>query len=118
MKKKKINENSEIDMKNILAITKYIGEQILINNKVETSYFDEIIPKGFARPTPVFKVLDFISEKHKNSRQNFSHKGSRVEVNILDTSDIKAAIEELKMVEEKFNKILQKGKDQNKEMPK
>ncbi len=33
--KKKINENSEIDMKNILAITKYIGEQILINNKVD-----------------------------------------------------------------------------------
>ena len=30
----------------------------LINNKVETSYFDEITPKGFARPTPVFKVLD------------------------------------------------------------
>ena len=90
----------------------------LINNKVETSYFDEITPKGFARPTPVFKVLDFISEKHKNSRQNFSHKGSRVEVNIIDTSDIKAAIEELKMVEEKFNKILQKGKTKNKEMPK
>ena len=79
---------------------------------------DEITPKGFARPTPVFKVLDFISEKHKNSRQNFSHKGSRVEVNILDTSDIKAAIEELKMVEEKFNKILQKGKTQNKKIPK
>lgn len=33
--KKTINENSEIDTRNILSITKYIGEQILINNKVD-----------------------------------------------------------------------------------
>ena len=87
----------------------------LISNKVDTSYFDEITPKGFARPTPIFKVLDFISENHKNNRQKFSHKGDRVEVNILDTSDIKAAIEELKKVEEEFNKMLLKNTTLSKE---
>ncbi len=79
----------------------------LINGKVNTAHFKDITPKGFARPVPIFKVSDFISESHKEKRQNFSHKGERVEVNIIDTSDIKAAIEELKAVEERFKKILQ-----------
>ena len=54
------------------------------------------------------KVLDFISESHRNARKKFSHRGDRVEVSIIDTSDIRAAIEELKVVQEEFDKALQK----------
>ena len=80
----------------------------LISQRVEASHFDDILPKGFSRSVPVYKVLDFISESHRNARKKFSHRGDRVEVSIIDTSDIRAAIEELKVVQEEFNKALQK----------
>lgn len=80
----------------------------LISQRVEASHFDDILPKGFSRPVPVYKVLDFISESHRNARKKFSHRGDRVEVSIIDTSDIRAAIEELKVVQEEFDKALQK----------
>ena len=115
MKLKPLEADLKINKINISASSKVVTTNNLISNKVDTSYFDEITPKGFARPTPIFKVLDFISENHKNNRQKFSHKGDRVEVNILDTSDIKAAIEELKKVEEEFNKMLLKNTTLSKE---
>ena len=80
----------------------------LISRRVEASHFDDILPKGFSRLVPVYKVLDFISESHRNARKKFSHRGDRVEVSIIDTSDIRAAIEELKVVQEEFDKALQK----------
>jgi len=78
----------------------------LIKTNVKTEYFNEITPKGFARPVKTYLVKDFISEDHKNKRKYFSHKGKHVEINIFDTSDIKAAIEELKTVQNDFNKKL------------
>ena len=33
-----------------------------------------------------------------------SHSGERVEINVTDSSDIRAAIEELKNIQEKFEK--------------
>ena len=35
-----------------------------------------------------------------------SHKGKRVEINVIDSSDITAAIEELKSIQEGFEKEL------------
>tara|TARA_B100001057_G_C22807028_1_gene933888 strand:- start:379 stop:1653 length:1275 start_codon:yes stop_codon:yes gene_type:complete len=80
----------------------------LINKKVKTEYFDEITPKGFSRPVKIYKVEDFTSETHKSKRKSFSHKGNHVEINVFDTSDIRAAIMELKNVEIEFNKLLKK----------
>ena len=80
----------------------------LVNKKVKTKYFDEITPKGFSRPVNIYKVKDFTSKTHKSKRKSFSHKGNHLEINIFDTSNIRAAIMELKKVEIEFNKLLKK----------
>ena len=38
----------------------------------------------------------------RKRRKSLSHVGDRVEVNVLDSSNIQAAIEELKRIQEKF----------------
>ena len=76
----------------------------LTKDKINSEYFDEIAPKGFARPVQIHLLKDFISEEHKNRRKSFSHRGKHVDVNIFDTSNIKAAIEELKEIQSEFDK--------------
>ena len=76
----------------------------IIKDKINSEYFDEITPKGFARPVQIHLLKDFISEDHRNKRKSFSHRGKHVDINIFDTSDIKAAIEELKEVHSEFDK--------------
>ena len=76
----------------------------LVKDEVNCEYFDEFTPKGFTRPVKIFRVIDFKSESHNNKRKIFSHKGNFVDVNIFDTSDIDAAIDELKNIQENFKK--------------
>ena len=92
---------------NILIDESTIG---LVRGKVETEFFDKITPKGFVRPVDIHLVKDFISSEHKGNRSSFSHRGAHVEINVFDTSDIKAAIEELKNVESEFERLLSKSK--------
>ena len=80
----------------------------LVKGSVKTDYFDKITPKGFSRPIEVHQVNDFISAEHKENRQQFSHRGSHVDINVFDTSDINAAIEELKKVKTEFEARLKK----------
>ena len=80
----------------------------LVKGSVKTHYFDKITPKGFSRPIEVHQVNDFISAEHKENRQQFSHRGSHVDINVFDTSDINAAIEELKKVKTEFETRLKK----------
>ena len=80
----------------------------LVKASVKTDYFDKITPKGFSRPIEVHQVNDFISAEHKENRQQFSHRGSHVDINVFDTSDINAAIEELKKVKTDFEARLKK----------
>ncbi len=85
---------------NTILIDEYTKD--LINSHVISKYIDDITPKGFARPIPVFQLNDFKSAKHRKRRKSLSHVGDRVEVNVLDSSNIQAAIEELKRIQEKF----------------
>ncbi|MCK5899799.1 adenylate/guanylate cyclase domain-containing protein [bacterium] len=85
---------------NTILIDEYTKD--LINSHVNSKYIDEITPKGFARPIQVFQLNDFKSAKHRKRRKSLSHVGDRVEVNVLDSSNIQAAIEELKRIQEKF----------------
>ena len=78
--------------------------QSLIESHVSCEPFDEITPKGFARPIKVFRVGDFFSEEHRERRRQLSRVGERVEVNVIDSSDIRAAIEELRRIQEDFEK--------------
>ncbi|MDG2474320.1 MAG: adenylate/guanylate cyclase domain-containing protein [Paracoccaceae bacterium] len=80
----------------------------LVKSNVKTDYFNKITPKGFSRPIEVHQVDDFISVQHKKNRQQFSHRGSHVDINVFDTSDINAAIEELKKVKIEFEARLKK----------
>ena len=76
----------------------------LINEVVQTEKNNTITPKGFVRPIDTFILKDFKSQSHKDKRKMLSHSGERVEINVTDSSDIRAAIEELKNIQEKFEK--------------
>ena len=74
----------------------------LINAQLECEHFDEITPKGFVRPVQVYLVKDFISEEHREQRRQLSRVGQHVEVNVIDSSDIRAVIEELARIQGEF----------------
>ena len=76
----------------------------LINDVVQTEKNNTITPKGFVRPIDTFILKDFKSQSHKDQRKMLSHSGKRIEINVIDSSDIRAAIEELKNIQEKFEK--------------
>ncbi len=71
---------------------------------MDCTHFGEEAPKGFARPVQVFQVDDFRSKEHRGRRRRLSHVGERVEVNVIDSSDIRAAISELRRIQEEFEK--------------
>jgi len=81
-----------------------VGESTynLIDGHVECEHFDELTPKGFARPVQIYRVKDFRSDKHRARRRRLSRSGDHVEVNVIDSSDIRAAIEELRRIQEEF----------------
>ena len=76
----------------------------LINDLVKKEKNNTITPKGFVRPIDTFILKDFKSQSHKDQRKMLSHSGERIEINVIDSSDIRAAIEELKNIQEKFEK--------------
>jgi class 3 adenylate cyclase len=76
----------------------------LINSHVNTKYLEDITPKGFARPIPLYRLNDFKSGDHRDRRKSLTHVGKRVEVSVLDSSNIHAAIEELKLIQEGFER--------------
>ena len=48
----------------------------LIREYVECAHFDELTPKGFARPIQIYQVKDFISEEHREGRRRLSRSGA------------------------------------------
>ena len=73
---------------------------VLVFSKGFQGVFQRGFPKGFSRVIQVFKVNDFISSKHRTQRKILSHTGERVEINVLDSSDIHAAMKELREIQE------------------
>ena len=57
-----------------------------------------------------FSSLDFISSKHGTQRKKLSHVGERVEINVLDSSDIHAAMKELREIQKYFEEELKESK--------
>ena len=80
----------------------------LINDVVQTEKNNTITPKGFVRPIDTFILKDFKSQSHKDQRKMLSHSGERIEINVIDSSDIRAAIEELRSIQEAYEKQLAK----------
>lgn len=85
----------------------------LVQDYVVCEHFDEILPKGFVRPVQIYKADDFISDEHREQRRRWSMVGERVEVNVIDRSDIRAAIAELRRIqhdfEQRMNEDLETG---------
>ena len=81
----------------------------LVGEQVNCRKADQIMPKGFARTVQVYQVEDFHSLDHIAQRHRLYQAGQRVEVNIIDSSDIRAAIEELRAIQFDFEKRL--GRD-------
>lgn len=67
--------------------------------------------KGFSRPVEVFEVDGFILDE-KNSRQRqLTRTGKHVEVSVHNSSDIQAAILELRQIQEDFEKQFQQEQE-------
>ena len=86
-----------------------ISEQTydLISDQVECEPFKEITPKGFSRPVNTFCISDDNLKSKVSEQGQFKRLGSRVSIDIFDTSDIRAAIAELKEIEREFENLLE-----------
>ncbi len=82
----------------------------LINTKIKSEKFNEISPKGFARPVQTHKLIDFNMKDSALIQKSYSKKGKHVDINVFDTSDIKAAIKELKQIQIDFSKEIEEEK--------
>ena len=86
-----------------------ISEQTydLISDQVKCEPFKEITPKGFSRPVNTFCISDDNLKSKVSEQGQFKRLGSRVSIDIFDTSDIRAAIAELKEIEREFESLLE-----------
>ncbi len=79
----------------------------LIDKNVSCEHFTEIAPKGFARAVQIYQIKDFRSEEHRERRRSLSRVGDHVEVNVIDSTDIRAVIEELRSIQNEFEGEIQ-----------
>ena len=84
----------------------------LVETHVKVKSKGEFIPRGFVRPVQYFELSDYIVPKDRTSGRQLSHTGQRVEVNIIDSSDIRRAIEELREIQARFQTQLDNSGDQ------
>lgn len=77
-----------------------VGEDtyMMIRDLVECSHFSNETPKGFSRSVDIYQAHDFKSEEYKKRRKPLVQRGVRVEVNVIDSTDIRLAIEELRQI--------------------
>lgn len=80
----------------------------LVEQQVECEMVDEVQPKGFARSVKYHSVTGFKSAYQREHR-SLSRTLDHVEVNILDSSDLKAAMRELKQIEKELEQQVKKS---------
>ena len=76
----------------------------LVKNQINCQEYEEITPKGFIRPVKTYKVISFKNKNNIKTKKSYSKKGNHVDIQIFDSSDMKAAIKELKKLQEDFSK--------------
>ena len=76
----------------------------LVKNQINCEEYEEITPKGFVRPVKTYKVIDFKNKQNSKTKKSYSKKGNHVDIQIFDSSDMKAAMKELKKLQEDFSK--------------
>ena len=78
----------------------------LIADQVQCYHKGETTPKGFARKIDYYEIVDFVSGHQRLERRRLSRIGKHIEVNVIDSSDIRAAIEELHEIQIDFEQQL------------
>ncbi|WP_353330104.1 adenylate/guanylate cyclase domain-containing protein [Phaeobacter sp. NW0010-22] len=81
--------------------------QSLVSNAVDATFKGEMTPRGFSRTVSYYEVEGLKPNSDIRTTQAFSHFGEHVEVNVIDSSNIRAAIEELRQIQTQFEKQLQ-----------
>ncbi len=76
----------------------------LVKNQINCEEYEEITPKGFVRPVKTYKVISFKNKTNIKTKKSYSKKGNHVDIQIFDSSDMKAAMKELKKLQEDFSK--------------
>ncbi len=76
----------------------------LVKNQINCEEYEEITPKGFVRSVNTYKVISFKNKNNRKTKKSYSKKGKHVDIQIFDSSDMKAAIKELKKFKEDFTK--------------
>lgn len=74
----------------------------LVETDVKVEAKGEFIPRGFMRSVQYFELSEYLARKDRTSGRQLSLTGQRVEVNIIDSSDIRSAIEELREIQARF----------------
>jgi class 3 adenylate cyclase len=74
----------------------------LISDHINATLHDTIKPKGFTRSVNVFEVDNFKPERKRSIGRRLSRAGERVEINVLDASNLEAAVEELRQIQREF----------------
>ena len=82
--------------------------QELVNGQVESEIYKEVTPKGFSKPLNTFILTDHNLKLRAQAATKFKKQGNRVSIDIFDTSDIRAAIAELKEIELEFERLIDK----------
>ena len=85
----------------------------IVKKHVECEKYQEITPKGFARPVQTYRVKRFVSDDDRAERQQLSMQKDHVEVNVLDSRNIEIAIQELREILVDFEDRLSGSVDGN-----
>jgi len=76
----------------------------LLNGSINCHPAKTVSLKGFSRPVEVFEVDNFALDEKLSHRRHLTRSGEHVEVSIHNSSDIQAAILELRQIQEEFEK--------------
>ena len=77
----------------------------LISGDIDCTPYNTVTPKGFSRPINTYTISqDALSVETKHASK-YKKLGNRVSIDIFDTSDINAAIMELKEIEQEFENL-------------
>ena len=83
----------------------------LISGDINCNPYTSVTPKGFSRQINTYTISqDALSVEMKRSSK-YKKSGNRVSIDIFDTSDINAAILELKEIEQEFERLLKDTDD-------
>ncbi|MEE2775089.1 MAG: adenylate/guanylate cyclase domain-containing protein [Pseudomonadota bacterium] len=78
--------------------------QNLVSTELRLIQGKTVTPKGFSRAIETYRVVGFKDENNQTRSRKLSRSGKRVEINVIDSSDIRAALEELKQIQDDFEK--------------